>query len=62
MFHAVHTHIQSVPSGTIVTESEMFVPSRRVRAPPGGKHTDIFSHESEDDALSKAPPRPIEQV
>jgi len=46
----------------VVTEYETIIPSRRVRAPPGGKHTDIFSHESEDDALSKAPPKPTEQT
>jgi hypothetical protein len=32
-------------------------PTRRVRAVPGGPHTDIFGHEDEDDALSTAPPK-----
>ena len=38
------------------------VPSRHVRDPPGGRHTDIFKPDPEDDALSQAPPRPINEV
>jgi hypothetical protein len=38
------------------------VPSRHVRDPPGGRHTDIFNPDPEDDALSQAPPRPIDEV
>ena len=27
---------------------------------PGGPHTDIFGHEEDDDALSHAPPKPVD--
>ncbi|KIM48951.1 hypothetical protein M413DRAFT_438128 [Hebeloma cylindrosporum] len=39
------------------TTTDEFVPSRRVRTAPGGPHTDIFAHDDEGDALSKAPPK-----
>ena len=38
------------------------MPSRRIRPPPGGKHTDIFSFDAGDDALSIAPPKPTEVI
>ncbi|KAF6764885.1 hypothetical protein DFP72DRAFT_869503 [Ephemerocybe angulata] len=35
-----------------------FKPTRRVREPPGGSHSNIFQAGDEDDALSQAPARP----
>lgn len=46
----------SRPEATLAaSRSDAFKPSRRVRSVPGGGHTDIFSAEAEDDALSTAP-------
>ncbi|ESK88427.1 hypothetical protein Moror_14716 [Moniliophthora roreri MCA 2997] len=41
------------------SNSDVFKPTRRVREAPGGKHTDIFGDDFQDegDALSTAPPR-----
>lgn len=41
---------------------DTFIPTRRVRDPPGGKHHDIFANDQEDDALSTAPPKLTEEV
>lgn len=43
---------------TSVGASDSFKPSRRVREPPGGSHSNIFANDEEDDALSQAPPKP----
>jgi len=51
-----------VPVAPETSSVEGFVPSRHIRDPPGGRHTDIFKPEEEDDALSQAPPRPTEEV
>ncbi|KZP24830.1 hypothetical protein FIBSPDRAFT_856624 [Athelia psychrophila] len=40
---------------------DTFIPTRRVRDPPGGKHHDIFANDQEDDALSTAPPKLTEE-
>ncbi|KAF8892697.1 hypothetical protein BD779DRAFT_1510447 [Infundibulicybe gibba] len=45
-------------AGIATNPSDEFKPTRRVRTVPGGPHTDIFSHDVEDDALSTAPPKP----
>ena len=37
-----------------------FKPTRRVREPPGGSHSNIFQYDGEDDALAYAPPKPTE--
>lgn len=56
------THAIIHLTGPNAAEADDFTPSRRVRAPPGGKHTDIFSFDAGDDALSTAPPKPTEEV
>ncbi|KAJ3548435.1 hypothetical protein NMY22_g1269 [Coprinellus aureogranulatus] len=46
-------------SASTSTTSGGFKPTRRVREPPGGAHSNIFGGaEDEDDALANAPPRP----
>jgi len=47
-------------SSGVPDAADGFKPTRRVRTVPGGPHTDIFSHEDEDDALSTAPPKASE--
>ncbi|KAK7043711.1 hypothetical protein VNI00_008323 [Paramarasmius palmivorus] len=55
------SQITASVAGLSVSEStsETFKPTRRVREAPGGKHTDIFGgdFQNEGDALSQAPPR-----
>ena len=41
-------------------QKDSFKPSRRVRTVPGGPHTDIFAQEDDGDALSHAPPKPVD--
>jgi len=41
--------------------TDTFKPTRRVRTVPGGPHTDIFAHDDEGDALSMAPPKPVDE-
>ncbi|KAF8163017.1 hypothetical protein B0H34DRAFT_693732 [Crassisporium funariophilum] len=40
--------------------ADAFKPTRRVRTVPGGPHTDIFAQGDEGDALSHAPPKPVD--
>lgn len=48
-----------IPEQTIATDA--FKPTRRVRTVPGGPHTDIFAQDDEGDALSMAPPKPVDE-
>lgn len=49
----------SIEASTSTTSSGGFRPTRRVREPPGGAHSNIFGgDEDEGDALANAPPRP----
>ncbi|TEB36118.1 hypothetical protein FA13DRAFT_1727679 [Coprinellus micaceus] len=44
---------------SISTSSDGLKPTRRVREPPGGAHSNIFGGcDDEDDALARAPPKP----
>ena len=50
--------LSTLPDSSSVPDVvDEFKSTRRVRAVPGGSHTDIFAHEDEDDALSTAPPK-----
>lgn len=42
-------------SANTATDASGFKPTRRVREPPGGSHSNIFTVEDDDDALSLAP-------
>jgi len=53
---------EQAPVAPEASSAEAFVPSRHIRDPPGARHTDIFKHDAEDDALSQAPPRPAEET
>ncbi|KAK7466906.1 hypothetical protein VKT23_003970 [Stygiomarasmius scandens] len=52
----------ALPESMSSSDVDSFKPSRRVRTAPGGAHTDIFGNDfqAEDDALSRAPPRDVQ--